>query len=97
MTDGSGATGWPRCATEEELARLAPPARVAEAIGPMVSEVVRIYGGLPRIPMLAAIIAEAVARSPLMQEFDLAEIGPEDALAIAESVHLITNEKMERF
>jgi hypothetical protein len=84
MTYGPGKFRWLVYATEEDLARLAPPERVAGIVSPMIVETVRIFGGLPSIPTLTAIIAEAIARSPVMQELDLADIEPENGLELAE-------------
>ncbi len=97
MTTGPDEIRWPRCATEEDLARLASPERVAELVSPLIAEAVRICGEVPRVPALAAIIAEAIARSPGLQEFDLAEIDPEEALEITRLVRLTVGEEMERF
>ncbi len=62
--------------------------QMARAVGPVVAEAVRRYGGLASVEIMAFIIEGAAARDPLLQELGEARISPEEALELAESVRV---------
>jgi hypothetical protein len=96
MTDGPDKIRWLRYATKEGVARLVAGAGGRTCQPPMIMEAVRTYKDLPSVTTLAAIIAEAIARSPMLQEFVVADIDPEEELEITKTIRLTVSEEMER-
>jgi hypothetical protein len=82
-------TAWPPDATQEDLLWLAQRSAHDRRDDPPVR-------GSALAKTLAAIISEAKASDPMLQEIGQADIDPEDVPELVDSVRLATNAELKK-